>query len=371
MRDRGLGGEGCFAENEFLRVWAEGGAIHFQDRRNPNHATSLWFDLFRDRGDTYTVDPIEQSPWNSKHDERLATQDTVVERGPILEELQVEMVAELPAELDETRKGVTALLQRLSITTRVRLAAGIGRADLDVTVDNPGIKDYVLRAVVGVTETDGAVRARDNFFMQEHGPLDPVGLSWFERLKDHDYTTNLLAVGSVALYSKGLHAYNAERRGDCTDTALVLQRGVGYISRSDLAARPVPAAAQVEVPMAQCLGRHTVQLGISLDAAGKTANELARMADDFRYGLIVGPQGIDLRGVPQLGGDVVVLGVKEAEDRQGTIYHVMNYGGTEVEVAFDRAVQPCLLDETADPARPRRTRFLALGPHQIAAVRIE
>jgi hypothetical protein len=123
--------------------------------------------------------------------------------------------------------------------------------------------------------------------------------------------------------------------------------------------------------MAQCLGRHTVQLGISLDAAGKTANELARMADDFRYGLIVGPQGIDLRGVPQLGGDVVVLGVKEAEDRQGTIYHVMNYGGTEVEVAFDRAVQPCLLDETADPARPRRTRFLALGPHQIAAVRIE
>jgi alpha-mannosidase/mannosylglycerate hydrolase len=179
---------------------------------------------------------------------------------------------------------------------------------------------------------------------------------------------NCVQAGATTLFTRGLHAYYAEQHRDTTELAIPLLRGIGYISRSDLRHRPGAAAREAAIPDAQCHGTSHMEIALSLSTEGRTPNQLARLADDFRYGTTVGPKGVDLSHVPKLEGDIVLLGAKVAEDGNGIIYQLVNYNPTPEAVYFDRQVQQCFLSEA--PVTPDRLDHLVIRPHQLTAVRI-
>jgi alpha-mannosidase len=249
-------------------------------------------------------------------------------------------------------------LPGIRISTLARAVPG--RIELRTTVENEA-DDHRLRVFVPVADAGDAVRAESQFAVVRR-PVSPPPprAEWVEPPVAAAHTLGTVALGSVALLTKGLPEYEAAPDG----LRLTLLRCVGTISQpSGLPTRPYAAGPGIPTPEGQCRGTHVFEYAIRADAHELTDAALVRAGQDYRTDFLTGdpfapPLTID--------GDVVFSALKGAEDGNGIVLRLFNPNARAEEVRIGGVeAERIRLDEEA----PHAGGFL-LAPGEIATFRL-
>jgi alpha-mannosidase len=258
---------------------------------------------------------------------------------------------------------VTHELPGIQIETVARVVHGLERVELRTQVVNDAL-DHRLRVHFPLNlagERD--VRAEAQFAIVRR-PLDRAEprAAWVEPPVPTAHTLSAVALGPLALFTKGLPEYEVDRDG----LRLTLLRSVGTISRpAGLATRPVSAGPDIATPDGQCRGTHVLEYALRLDADSLSDAALLRAGQDYRTEFLTGdpfepPLAIE--------GDVVFSCLKEAEDGSGVVLRLFNPGLDPVVARLRGArARRIRLDETPDPAAVESDTF-ELAPWEIATL---
>jgi len=215
------------------------------------------------------------------------------------------------------------------------------------------------------------VRAEGQFALV-HRPLvpDPPRTEWVEPPDSTQHTLGAVALGRLALITKGLPEYEARPTDDGAELCLTLLRCVGMISRQggEIATRPVGAGPPTKTPDGQCLGRHEFEYALLPAADELDDAELLRASQDYRYGLLVVRQPVGFDPPISIDGDVVFSCLKGAEDGDGLILRCFNPKTTpaSIDVAGEFDIARARLDETEDDGE----RGFELRPGEVATFRL-
>ncbi len=318
-----------------------------------------------DMGDLYNFCPVDGAGvWHPK-----GAQARILADGPAVWELELRVEADRPEGLDAD-PGATA---PLTIVTVARLVRGSSRVEFRTTVENGG-RDHRLRVAFAARVGHETVRVESPFALVRR-PLAPPEprTEWTEPPDATGHTLGAVALGPIAILTKGLPEYEARRAPDGDELVLTLLRGVGVISKPSgaIATRPQGAGPGVPTPEGQCLGRHELEYALLVGAAELDDLELLRQSADYRRGLVVVP-GIELGLEPPLAleGDVAFSCLKGAEDGDGLILRCFNPGGAPARAVVSGRVSASRtrLDETGEEPLPGGDAELA--PYEIATLRI-
>jgi len=318
-----------------------------------------------DMGDLYNFCPVEGAQvWRAS-----APRARVLSAGPLVWELELRVDAELPAGLDEGADTEVPM----PICTIARLVRGSSRVEFRTTIDNHA-RDHRLRVSFGAGRGHDTVRAESAFALVRR-PVDPPPprTQWAEPPDDTHHTLGAVALGPIALVTKGLPEYEARHGNAGQELCLTLLRCVGVISKpaEGLVTRPLAAGPQLPTPEGQCLGRHEAEYALLANADELDDLELLRQSQDYRAGLLVFP-GVATSFEPPitLEGDVVFSSLKGAEDGDGLILRCFNPGAAVVSARVGGAVSVSRtrLDETGEEPLPEG--LAQLEPGQIATLRL-
>jgi alpha-mannosidase len=301
-----------------------------------------------DVGDLYNFCPVESAEtWRPQSAETRVLRD-----GPIVSELEI-------------RAG--------EITTVVRLIDGIRRVEFRTTIDNSA-EDHRLRAVFPTGEVSD-VRAEGQFALV-HRPLvpEPPRTAWCEPPDATQHTLGTVALGPLALVTRGLPEYEARPAETGAELCLTLLRCVGTISQPGdaIATRPVCAGPPTQTPDGQCLGRHELEYALLPGADELDDAELLRAGHDYRYGLLVITPPVGFDAPLTVDGDVVFSCLKGAEDGDGLILRCFNPKTTPatVRISGDGSVSRARLDETEIADAAAGAGQFELAPGEIATFRL-
>jgi alpha-mannosidase len=252
-------------------------------------------------------------------------------------------------------------LPGVEIETVVRLVRGIERVELRSRVVNAA-RDHRLRVLFPVQAGgERHVRAESQFAVVRR-PLDRVTprAAWVEPPVATAHTLSAVALGPLALLTKGLPEYEAGHDG----VRLTLLRCVGTISRpAGLATRPLSAGPEIPTPDGQCLGTHVLEYALRLDADSLSDAALLRAGQDYRTDFLTGDP---FEPPCTLAGDVVFSCLKGAEDADGLVLRVFNPNETPERLQLHGArLGRIRLDEEA-PA----PGHAELAPGEIASFRL-
>ena len=324
-----------------------------------------------DMGDLYNFCPVDgAATWRA---------DTAAVRllrsGPPVWELEVRVCAERPAGLDDDLRPLPGTAP-LIITTVVRLIEGIRRVEFHTAIENAS-KDHRLRAVfgVGAADSSGHVRAEGQFALLRR-PLVPPHprTKWVEPPDPTHHTLGVVALGPLALLTKGLPEYEARPAEGGPELCLTLLRAVGLISRPTgaIATRPLGAGPQVRTPDGQCIGRHEVEYALLPGADRLDATALLRASQDYRYGFVLASAGPRFDPQLSLEGDVVFSCLKGAEDGDGVILRCFNPRDSpaSARIVGELDVFRTRLDETETAGRPAPGAEVELAPGEIGTFRL-
>lgn len=361
--------DGTMIESDRLRIEAPpDGTLTLLDRSTGRRLERLHgLEDELDMGDLYNFCPVAGA---SPRGLRLASSRVLLD-GPLIWELELQYHSELPAGLDD-ELAVRADTVPISVTTVVRLVRGSGRVQLRTTIDNAAC-DHRLRVTFPVGEAAGDVRAEGQFAVVRR-PLapPPPRAPWAEPPDRTQHTLGIVALGPVALLTKGLPEYEARSAGPQSELCLTLLRCVGVISRGNdvLSTRPVAAGPPVRTPDGQCLGHHELHYALLVNADRLDDCELLRESQDYRYGLLVTSAGGGFEPPLALEGDAVFSCLKGAEDGDGLILRCFNPSGSPAtaRIACPFPVSRTRLDETGEQQLAGGT--LRLAPGEIATLRL-
>jgi alpha-mannosidase/mannosylglycerate hydrolase len=330
-----------------------------------------------DMGDLYNFCPVEgTATWRND-----AATVRVLRDGPPCWELELCVAAERPVGLDPDGRPASEAAT-LSLTTVVRLVHGIRRIEFRTTLENR-TKDHRLRAVflVGAPGTADRVRAEGQFAVVER-PVAPAQprVPWVEPPDATQHTSGAVALGPLALLTKGLPEYEARRGDTGPELCLTLVRAVGLISQPTgaLTTRPLGAGPQVPTPDGQCLGRHVLEYALLPGADALDATALLRASRDYRTPLVLSAPGAQFDPPLSLDGDAVFSCLKGAEDGDGLILRCFNPtdARANARIVGDVVVSPVRLDESETASawqaarQPREDGKIELEPGQIGTFRL-
>jgi mannosylglycerate hydrolase len=372
------GADGAAIESEWFRVEVgEDGNLTLLDKRTGQrfeHLHRLEDEL--DMGDLYNFCPVDgASPWRSD-----SAAMRVLRVGPPVWELELRVVAQRPVGLDADLRPESEL-GPLAVTTMVRLVEGLERIEFRTTVEN-ATRDHRLRVVFGggaAAPQLAVVRAEGQFALVQRplAPLPPRA-DWVEPPDPTQHTLGAVALGPLALLTKGLPEYEARPTSAGPELCLTLLRATGVISRPSgtIASRPLGAGPQVSTPEGQCLGRHELEYALLAGADELDAVALLRASQDYRLGLIVADGGAHLDPPLSLEGAVVFSCLKGAEDGDGLILRCFNPGDSteSVRIGGNVTASRARLDETpAEAARetPEGGAFFEVAGGEIGTFRLQ
>jgi alpha-mannosidase len=359
-------------ESDAVRVQAApDGTLTMLDKhagRRYEHVHRLEDEL--DMGDLYNFCPVDGAPsWRS---ESAAVR--VLREGPLIWELELRVAAARPTSLDSAlqSEGDTA---PLTATTVVRLVQGCRQVEFRTAIEN-NTKDHRLRAVfpVGDAQSSDHVRAEGQFALVRR-PLAPPQprTEWVEPPDRTGHTLGAVALGPLALLTKGLPEYEARSGEAGPELCLTLLRAVGIISRPSgaIATRPLGAGPQVETPDGHCLGHHELEYALLLGADSLDATALLRASQDYRSQFVLSPAGPQFDSPLSIDGDVVFSCLKGAEDGEALILRVFNPGSepAPARVLGPVTVERVRLDESGGAPLAGGGR-LEVGPGEIATLRL-
>lgn len=354
---------GSAIESDAFRIEAsDDGALALIDKQGDRRFEGLHaLEDELDMGDLYNFCPVHGDPrWRSEH-----AAVRVLAAGPLVFELELRVEAERPAGLGESET------RPLTITTVVRLVQGSRRVEFRTTIDN-ATRDHRLRVSFPVGAPAGPVRAEGQFALLER-PLEPPPplTEWVEPPDPEGHTVGAVALGPIALMTKGLPEYEARTSDGQAELRLTLLRSVSVIAKpAGLPTRPQGAGPQLSTPEGQCLGRHECEYALLIDADALTDCGLLRESQDYRCGFLTVPSPIEFDDPLGLHGDVIFSCLKGAEDGDGLILRCFNPSSSTAtaRVNGDLTVSATRLDETGE--QPVPDSGLRLKPHGIATLRL-
>ncbi|MBV9336972.1 MAG: hypothetical protein JO243_13890 [Solirubrobacterales bacterium] len=320
--------DGKAIESDRLRVEATSdGMLTLTDKRTGRSFEHLHrLEDEPDMGDLYNFCPAGGGPtWRPD-----SAVTRVLRDGPVVHELEI---------------------RAPPVITMVRLIEGIDRVEFHTTIDNQ-TEDHRLRAVFPIGVADATEVRAEGQFALVHRPLTPPApkAEWIEPPDPTQHTLGVVALGPLALLTKGLPEYEARPSEIGPELCLTLLRCVGLISRPTgaLATRPLSAGPQTRTPDGQCIGRHECEYALLPGADSLDDRALLRASQDYRYGFLVTAHALDLDPPARVEGDVVFSCLKGAEDGDGVILRCFNAGATQasVRIAGDVDVTRVRLDET-------------------------
>ncbi len=312
-------------ENGVLRVDAEAdGTLTVTDLRYDVRFPGLHvLEDEPDIGDLYTFCPggpvVRATPAGAR----------VLRGGPLVSELVLE-----------------SELRGVRVQTVVRLVRDLDRLEFRTTVENDA-SDHRLRVHFPVSTGAQHVRAESQFaVVRRPVELPPPRAPWVEPPVPTAHTLGAVALGPVALFTKGLPEYESGRDG----LRLTLLRCVGTIAQPPgLATRPQGAGPNLPTPEGQCLGTHAFEYALRFDAERLSDAALVRAGPPLA-----------------LRGDIVFSCLKPAEDGDGLVLRVFNPNATHETFELDGATAVRIrLDEEAG-----HDGGLALAPGEIASFRL-
>ncbi|HEX2185822.1 MAG TPA: hypothetical protein VHN78_09995, partial [Chloroflexota bacterium] len=246
--------------NEHVRVWADNDGLYVEHRATGRIAGPIYFSHAGDSGDEYTANPVPEPPVLFWPDAAGAERSTDV----LGERLRLPIRVSVPARLRPDRQARTG---RVRLDGELVVSLLGRRADLALSLVNRA-RDYDLRLVAHLPDGDMAWSGVP-FGLDERGteldhstPNAPQ-----QRLPDFPWRGWLAAQAAdgsgLAVLARGLYEAAVRRPEDGgVDLAPTLLRGVGWLSRDDLATRPGHAGPPLPTPDAQCLGSHQWELAL-------------------------------------------------------------------------------------------------------------
>ena len=241
------------------------------------------------------------------------------------------------------------------------------RIEFETEIDNR-TSDHRLRVSFPAPNAGKTVRAEGQFAVLARPVVPPAPrVEWVEPPDATQHTLGAVALGDLALFTKGLPEYEA-RDGELV---LTLLRCVGVISRGagEIATRPLRAGPAIATPGGQCIGRHRFSYALRFGRLDEV--ELLRAAHDYRFDFLVGLAGPPPPAPLRLTGDPVAFScLKGAEDGDGVILRLYNPSRAAARVGIETqaAVARVRLDETDERALEGRAITLAAG--EIATLRL-
>jgi mannosylglycerate hydrolase len=361
--------EGDLIENDRFRVQAaRDGTLTIDDLRSGRqfeglHALEDEFDM----GDLYNFCPLPGTAvW------RCSSASTrILSDGPVASELEVSYHGELPAGLDEELRPRPETVA-LSLTTVVRLTHGSDRIEFETTIDNAA-KDHRLRVVFPVDNGPGPVRAEGQFAVVERPIVPPEPRTqWCEPPDATQHAIGAVALGPLALMTRGLPEYEPRAGIDGSELCLTMLRCVGTISRAagEISTRPVAAGPQVATPDGQCLGRHRLEYALRFDADELDDVTLLRASQDYRCPFLTLPAGVQFEPPLSLEGEVVFSCLTGAQDGDGLVLRVFTPGPepTTLRVLGPATIDRVRIDESG--GRPLTGSAVDVGSGEIATLRL-
>jgi alpha-mannosidase len=384
-------GGGARLENAVWRVEAGGDGrvalTHLPSGRSVADAIRIVSE--GDRGDEYNFDPVPEGA-RIERPERVRI---TAEAGEAEASLVLAARYRVPRELDASRRSRSRRSVVLPVELRLRLRAGQDALEVSVELDNTA-RDHRLRLHVGAPFAAARLRVESAFEVAERpiaprpedfGPRPaelPVGAGPQRRFASIDDGALALTVANRG--GGEVEALPGDAGGP-TQLALTLLRGVGWLSRPDLALRPGDAGPALPTPGAQVPGRHRLEFALRLHAA----SEPGWIAEALRFSVpaLALPGGSRAAGA--LGGPVarlleiddpaLLLSACEPVSDGGVRVRLWNASGAartaRVRLAAPGAgpLRPVDLRDEPDPrlsARPEGDAVvLELRPWQLATLR--
>ena len=326
-----------------------------------------------DRGDTYDFDPVPGAI-------RLASVAVTRRRHCSgIEELDVLRTFDIPAALDVKRSERSAETVPVTVRMRARVAPGVDRVDLDVTVDNTA-RDHRLRLAFPSGATGAGAMAATTFDVAPRLPRPEPKTSWFQPPPRTFPHQGWVHNNGLTVLAPGLP--EAEVTTDGTIYITVV-RAVGWLSRLDLISRPEPAGPGLRAPEAQCLGSIAARLALAFQAIGQVD---AWGAELGLRAVPAGPDPILPSGESLLvldGPGIVLTALKPADVGSGVVARVLNptAGPSDATLTWNvpvRLAQSVRLDEEPDEHNQPSARVvdahmvhLSVPSHALRSVRVE
>jgi mannosylglycerate hydrolase len=308
-----------------------------------------------DRGDSYDFDPVTAGPG-------LALEGVSAERrihpGGI-QELRVVRRLRLPARLAEGRRVRADETAPLELETRLRVAPGVPRIDLELRVENAA-RDHRLRMLFPVGDAVRDFEAATTFDVARRTPGAADDSGWVQRAPATFPQQGFVHAGGLGVIAPGLP--EAEVTPGSADepacVAITLLRCVGSLSRHDLASRPGPAGPGSDTPGAQCPGTLRARLCLTGGADPVTAREAELPLRAFACGEeTLAPEGRALLALEPEG--LLLSAFKPAEHAGALIVRVLNPSDAALRARVTpgfpfASVASVRLDETPDGQRVTR-----------------
>ena len=381
----GSSGAGAWLENETWRIdVTSDGRVRLAHRATGLSADdALRVVSEADRGDTYTFDPAPQAE-RIERAEQVAI--SLAPPSAAYAGIRLDARYRVPASLAEGRRARSERRVDLPVRIEIGLFAGIDRVDLRADVDNTA-SDHRLRLHVQMP-FDASRFAVESAFELATRPIAPAPDA-FGSDRPSEFPDGatpqrrfaLLEAGDLAcaLANRGSSEVEALPEGQGTALAVTLVRAVGWLSRDDLARRPVHAGPPLATPGAQCPGRHVAELALFVGRRGdpELSASALRFADPPLLFAAGAASGRLRDGARLLECDDPSLWLCALEPREGGVawVRVLNASDAPRNVKLrwngGGALAPIDLRGRADPAAGASgaSRTLALRPWQIASLR--
>jgi hypothetical protein len=215
-----------------------------------------------DRGDSYDFEPVPGP------DPELRSVDVSRARHVSgIERLTVTRVFSVPASLTEARSARSTRTADVTVVVEARVAPGVDRVDLDVTVDN-GAHDHRLRLAFPTGAAVEEYAAATTFDVARRRPGLASGEGWMQQPVSTVPVQGWIATNGLCVVAPGLAEGEVTADGTILFTVL---RAVGWLSRMDLPSRPMPAGPGIPTPAAQVPGPMHARLHLLAASASHRA----------------------------------------------------------------------------------------------------